>query len=293
MNQTLPPDKYEVIVVDDASTDDTQEVVATLLVDFPRLKLRYARSEGRGLNVARNVGLGAAVGDPIVFVDDDVAAPPSWLLAFAVGSQRYPDAGCLGGPIRLRLEGPPPRLCQRDQFAEFELHLGDVERLVDWTEALGGGNLAVRRSAIAKVGMFNELLSGPGDESEWESRLMRAGGRIVYLPDAWVWHRRTAEDLQLWALTKKRFRRGREDVRTARALGHEVSFVGEVLGAFRFIGHGIRRLCTGGLLSASQRAGRVWALVHDRTLLGVMAQTGGGTHQDSSGGQDQASSRLD
>jgi len=261
--QEFPADLYEIIVVDDGSMDKTPHVVADIGSRIENPTLRYLRPEVRGLNVARNAGLKAAVGDPVVLVDDDISAPKTWLRAFALGSLRYPEAGCLGGPVRLQLEGKPPRLCQRDPLGESQLDLGDSDKAV---ELVCGANMAVRKAAVERVGTFAEVLSGIGDEIEWEIRLTEAGGRIVYLPEAWLWHRRTAEALRFRHLVKTRFRRGIETVRYAKFRGEHLSLWRECMLIPRFLAHAALRRCVGGLLSASAAAGRVWALVRERRV---------------------------
>lgn len=261
IQQDFPADHYEIIVVDDGSTDETPNVLPTLKSEQDRPVMRYLRPDGRGLTKARNAGLRAAVGDPIVFVDDDVIAPKSWLRAVAEGCLRHPEAGCFGGPVRLRLEGEPPRFCGRDPLGDSHVDLGDTEHPVD---GACGANMALRRAAIEKVGMFNELLAAVGDEVEWESRLKEAGGQIIYLPEAGVWHRRTAEDLRLWRLLRARFQRGSQAVLFAKVTGQRLSLSREFMAIPRSLAHAALRRCAGGLLSASAAAGRIWGLIRER-----------------------------
>ena len=263
MRQDFPADRYEIIVVDDGSVDETPRVVADIQARSNDPVLRYVRQSVGGLNVARNAGLKVAEGDPILFVDDDVVAPPSWARAVAEGRLRHPGAGCFSGPVRLRLEGKAPRFCANDGL-DGELNLGDVERPV---EALIGANMTVRRGAIERIGMFNEALSGcgGGDETEWVLRLLETGGQVIYLPDAWVWHRRNAGDLRLWRILRKQFQRGREQVAFAKSVRQRMSLSQELGAIPRFIAHAVRRRCAGGLMSASIRAGRAWGLIRERT----------------------------
>ena len=262
LGQDLPVDQYEIIVVDDGSTDETAAVIGSIQIRNDRRALRYVPAKGRGLTVARNSGLLAARGDPIVFVDDDALPSRSWLKAVLEGTLRHPEAGCLGGPVRLRLEGKPPRFCERDQLGDSQLDLGTLEREVDF---ICGANMALRRGAIQEVGMFNEALAAVGDEIEWQSRLSRVGMPIFYLPEAWVWHRRTADDLRLWHLLKARFQRGTEAVLYGRVLGKRMTVVGELVTIPRFVAHALLRWCAGGLLSASAAGGRIWGLIREHS----------------------------
>ncbi len=255
--QNFPSDGYEVIVVDDGSADETSYVVPAIHARSKHPDVRYVRSSGRGLNVARNEGLDAARGDLIAFVDDDTDVPPAWLRAVAEGSDRHPDADCFGGRIRLRFEREPPRHCARDRLGDGELDYGDFERPVD---AVWGANMILRRSGIRRVGPFEETLSGRGDEEEWQLRLRQAGGRIVYLPQAWIWHRRAARDVRLLRLVGSRFRYGREQVFFELLVGLLPRLGDELRAIPRSLGHALIRRCAGGLLIASRRAGRAWAI---------------------------------
>src|SRR5262249_6017579 len=125
VEQDFPVDQYEIIVVDDGSTTETSVGASEIQARINRPTLRDLRPQGRGLTAARNAGLREALGDPIVFVDDDVVTPNLWLRSIADGTIRHPEAGCLGGPVRLRLEARPPRFCKRDPLGDSQLDLGD------------------------------------------------------------------------------------------------------------------------------------------------------------------------
>ena len=175
---------HELIVVDDGATDATPEVAER----FGARLIRHG--ERRSLNAARNSGLREAGAPLVAFVDDDVLVPPGWLDALVEGADRHPEAEAFGGPIRARFEGHPPRGCGREDPPITTLDLGteDVEAEMVW-----GANFALRRSALERIGEFDESLDrAHGDEEDWLLRLRAAGGRIVYLADAGLDHRRSA-----------------------------------------------------------------------------------------------------
>jgi glycosyltransferase involved in cell wall biosynthesis len=240
---------FEVIVVDDGSTDETPAVVE-------QAGARLVAQPARGPNAARNAGARAAEGDLVVFVDDDIDAPPGWLGAIVEGARRHSDAEAFGGPIRARLEGPAPRSCGREAAPITTLDLGSDDRDADF---VWGANMAVRRTALERVGEFDEDLPQFGEEEEWLTRLRAAGGRVVYLADARVDHRREAGDARLRALMRGAYVRGhslrRHDVRRG-----EPPTLGQELRVLAGCGwHTVRRLCPQGLVMGAHSLGRVAA----------------------------------
>jgi glycosyltransferase involved in cell wall biosynthesis len=247
---------HELLVVDDGATDATPEVAQ-------RFGARLVRhGEQRSLNAARNSGIRAAAADLIAFVDDDVLVPPGWVDAVVEGAARHPDAEAFGGPIRARFEGRVPRGCGREDPPITTLDLGpsDVEAEMVW-----GANFAVRRSAVERIGDFDETLDrGHGDEEEWLMRLRAAGGRIVYLAEAGLDHRRSAGDSGLGSLARAAYHRGRgarsSDLRRgdAPALAREL----RILAGCGW--HTVRRACPQGVVMGAHAAGRVMEALRPR-----------------------------
>ena len=247
---------YELLVVDDGATDATPQVAE-------RFGARVVGGgESRGLNASRNVGLREASGDLIAFVDDDVLVPPGWVAALVEGASRHPDAEAFGGPIRPRFEGHAPRACGREDPPITALDLGpeDTEAEMVW-----GANLAVRRSAVERIGEFDESFDrGHGDEEDWLLRLRAAGGRIVYLAGAGLDHRRSPGDSGLAALSRAAYHRGRgarsTDARrgTAPGVGHEL----RVLAGCGW--HTVRRACPQGVIMGAHAAGRLMEALRPR-----------------------------
>jgi glycosyltransferase involved in cell wall biosynthesis len=240
---------HELLVVDDGSTDATPEVAE-------RFGARLVRhDERRSLNAARNTGVREARGDLIAFVDDDVLAPPGWLDALASGAERHPGAEAFGGPIRARFEGHAPRGCGREDPPITTLDLGPEDREADM---VWGANFAVRRSAVERIGEFDESFDrGHGDEEEWLWRLRAAGGRVVYLADAGLDHRRAAADSGLASLARAAYHRGRG----ARSSDHRHGEAPRVTRELRNVvgagWHTVRRACPQGVIMGAHAAGRL------------------------------------
>jgi glycosyltransferase involved in cell wall biosynthesis len=238
---------YEVIVVDDGSTDATAAVAARAGASLIR------HDDPRGPNAGRNAGIAAARAGLVALVDDDVAAPAGWLRALVEGARRHPDAAVFGGPIRARFDGPAPRGCGREDPPITTLDLGREDREAD---AVWSANMLLRRSAWDDAGPFPEAAAVGGDEEEWLAEVRRRGGRIVYLAGAGLEHRRAGDDARLRALARGAYARGR-NVRAWDARRGEPPTLARELRVLAGCGwHAARRRCPQGLIAGAHSLGR-------------------------------------
>ncbi|MFN2615744.1 MAG: glycosyltransferase family 2 protein [Thermoleophilaceae bacterium] len=246
---------YEVLVVDDAAADATR----------PACERRGVRclshAERRGANAARNSGLREAKGELVLFIDDDVEVPPGWLGAYLEGARRYHESEAFGGPIRPRLEGPTPRACGREDPPITALDLGKEDREC---EVVWSANMGARRSAFERVGDFDESLQGGGEEQEWLERLRGAGGRIHYLADAGLDHRREGDDARLRPLMRAAYARGRAVRHFDSRRGIEPSLARELRVVAGCGWHTLRRGCPQGLVMGAHSLGRTVEAVRPR-----------------------------
>ncbi len=245
----------ELIVVSDGLDDATAEITArhgARLVVLP---------EARGANAARNRGIAASSALLVVFVDDDVEAPPGWLAAMLDGARSNPEHDVFGGPIRPRLDGGGPRACGREPPPITSLDFGVGERDVP---LVWSANMAVRRSALDRIGLFDETIRGRGEEEDWEHRYAAAGGRIRYLPHAGLDHRRTAADARLRSLARAAYALGRSsrryDVRKEAAPTLRTEL--RTLAGCGW--HTVRRRCAYGIVMAAGRSGRLAEALTER-----------------------------
>jgi len=263
--QDFPHDRYEIVVVDDGSQSPLETVVDRIR-GASDVSIRLVRNEhSKGTNAARNSGIGVADSDLLCLVDDDIDVPPGWLRALVAGASRHPEVGCLGGPIRLRLEGAPGRVCRDCDVGESALDLGAHEH--ETTEYVYSGNMVVRRSALATIGGFDSSLPIYFEEIEWQNRLRAGGGTVYYLPDAWLWHRRTADDLRLRRRLSRHFRRGYGQAKYMADQRRPLELGKRLRGLPGLLLHSIRRRCLFGVLAAAGEVGSLWwAVKHPRAL---------------------------
>jgi GT2 family glycosyltransferase len=176
---------YEVIVVNDGSTDGTRRIAE---------RYSYARlidQENRGLSAARNVGIKAARGEIIAFTDADCMADPDWL-GYLVARFQSSDFGAVGGP---NLPPPDDSLVAScvavSPGAPAHVLLDD-----EVAEHIPGCNMAFRREALQAIDGFDPIFRAAGDDVDVCWRLQNKGYKIGFSPAAVVWHfrRNTVRD---------------------------------------------------------------------------------------------------
>lgn len=227
----------EVIVVDDGPDDATRAAAERHGAAYVA-----ARTPPHGLNAARNAGIDAAAAELLVFVDDDIDAHPGWLAALlAADAAAGDDVGAFAGPIVPRFEDHRFSTCGREGPPVTFLDLGpqDTDAEHGW-----GANLAIRRSAVERVGRFDEAINlGAGDEQEWQDRLRAAGLRVRYVAAAGVDHRRAGDDARLRALLRAAHGRGRAARRWDVWRGAAPSAAAELRTLLGCAAHTVRHAC--------------------------------------------------
>jgi glycosyltransferase involved in cell wall biosynthesis len=175
--QTLGPDAFEVIVVDDASTDDTATVVEHS--DIARL-VRAPHSLGQG--GATNLGIEHARGEIVAFTDDDTVPHPTWLEHGLRAIDRSP-SGIVAGHIELMLADEPtvPAL--------MDYGRGYLDQRSYVQDGFGAtANLWVRRDVLESLGRFDAGAAWQTHDRDFGERARMAGLRMVYAADVVVAH---------------------------------------------------------------------------------------------------------
>jgi GT2 family glycosyltransferase len=206
--QQLPGGPYEVLVVDNASSDDTPERVGDLIERFPG-RLRYVREDRLGLSSARNAGIRHANGSIIAFIDDDAVPDHGWL-ASLVSAFDSSMVACTGGPVIPVLEDAlPPWFSTKLQTYISIFDKGSESIPLTYNEYPFGANIAFRKTVFQTVGLFSVSFGRKGrslmsyEETELCYRIERAGWTILYVPGASVHHTVHAERLsQDWFLRR-------------------------------------------------------------------------------------------
>ena len=199
---------WDLLVVDNASTDRTPEVLAGFRDKLPLQNVHEPRN---GLSHARNCALRHVTGDYILWTDDDVQVDTRWLASFVEGARRFSHATIFGGPVEPWFPSTPDRELM-EVFPALRLGFCGVDHERPAGEIGGelninGANMAFHRQRTAAF-QFNPAF-GPsatrvivGDERDFIGRCRAAGASVVWLPDMKVRHYVMPERMQLGYLLR-------------------------------------------------------------------------------------------
>jgi GT2 family glycosyltransferase len=184
--EALAYPNFELIVVDDGSTDGTAAIAA-------RRDCRLISTETRGLAAARNTGIDAASGEIVAFIDDDAAPDPDWLTFLAHSFLTTENAG-IGGPnLAFPEDGAVAQCISHAPGGPTHVLISDQD-----AEHIPGCNMAFRRAALEQVGGFDPRFRVAGDDVDICWRLRERGLGLGFSPAAVVWHHRRDSVRRYW-----------------------------------------------------------------------------------------------
>ena len=194
--QTLPRAEWEVVVVDNCSTDSTEQEVQRFAAAHPDLNIRLVYEGEAGVSHARNRGISSTTAPFIAFIDDDERVNPEFLVAYLEFFRTHPQAEVAGG--RIIAEYPEGRPAWMSRWVEMPIanpmDYGAEVCPFPRGKVPGGGNMAFRRDIFAKIEGFDAQLGRVGreliggEENDLFERILLSGRTIWYVPNAVMWH---------------------------------------------------------------------------------------------------------
>lgn len=224
VEQSAPKEQWECVVVNNNSTDSTQECFDAFATAHPDVRMRMVNEVRQGLSYARNRGIGESEGEYIAIIDDDERIAPDFISSYISLFDSTPDAVAAGGPIVAEYPSGKPRWMSRftERPIANTMYFGPKVTLFPAGRIPGGGNMAIRRSAIRRYGVFDTSLGYVGDkliggeECDLFERLQIAEAKYYYVPGAVMYHIIPKEKLTQAYLSRLSYNVGVSQVRRAR-----------------------------------------------------------------------------
>jgi glycosyltransferase involved in cell wall biosynthesis len=194
-SQLTSNEDYELIAVDNNSTDRSPELIKTFIAENPGRPYYYVHEGKQGLSYARNAGIEHAKAELITFIDDDAIARPDFVQNTIAFFEKHKDAAAMGGRVIPKFTVEEP-----EWFSSFvrksvsEINFGPKVKVLEGRKYPFGANMSFRADVFRQYGLFNtdlgrkgnNLLSG--EEKDIFDRLKQNGGKIYYDPEVVVQH---------------------------------------------------------------------------------------------------------
>lgn len=194
--QQYPTDSFEIVLINNNSTDNTESITKTYQQENPQIPLHYIVEYNQGISHARNRGVTSSKGEIIVFIDDDETVEPNFLKEINQFFSQYPDAGISSGPVI-----PVYKTKQPKWLSHFTMRLvtgaydkGKQIKILSPKDYPGTGHACFRKELFLKYGAFDISLGRKGnslmgaEDKDFFLRLMNGGEKCYYLPAAKIYH---------------------------------------------------------------------------------------------------------
>lgn len=182
---------FELIVVDNNSTDNTSTIVKSFTDSHPELNANYCFEEKKGLGFARNRGLDEAAGDLLCYVDDDAILSKSYLRYVVSFFNSCPEAIGAGGKVIPKYDsGTEPEWMSKylENFAGRVDYGKEIKQFNDRMKYPAGCNMIYKKEVLLAVGGFNNDLTFRSDDKDIFLKVKKKFSQIYYLPEAYVYH---------------------------------------------------------------------------------------------------------
>jgi GT2 family glycosyltransferase len=217
---------FEVIVVNDGSTDET----ATITREYG---FRLINTENRGLSSARNTGLEAATGEIVAYMDDDAFPDQDWLKYLAATFMAYDCAGVGGPNIAPSNDGKIADCIANAPGGPTHVLVCDLE-----AEHIPGCNMAFRRDCLKSIKGFDPQFRAAGDDVDVCWRIQQCGWWLAFAPAAMVWHHRRNSIRTYW---KQQIGYGKAEALLERKWPQKYNSIGHTSWAGRIYGNGLTK----------------------------------------------------
>jgi GT2 family glycosyltransferase len=179
--QTVPPDQYEVLVVDDGSSDGTYETLGQMTL--PCALGLFRQPENQGISAGRNLAIGAARGRYLIFVSDDLIVPEGFVAMHLATLERFPGSWVVGGIKQLDSICQTPFGRYLDTLEKSWEEARKIRQIAPMTWELSSPtarNLSLPRADLDKIGVFDEQFRMSCEDQDLAHKAEQIGIRFVY-----------------------------------------------------------------------------------------------------------------
>ena len=192
----FPTDAYEIVLVNNMSTDNTEAECQRFKNDYPNVSFHYFVETNQGLSFARNRGIAESQGETLLFLDDDSYIQEGYLENLQRQLDTHPEADAFCGKIDPVFEtGEAPKWLSKWNYSWVSaIDMGDKVCQFKSKAFPIGANMGIRKAMLEKTGNFNTQLGRSkknlmgGEEKDLFERIRQHGGNIYYFPDVVVHH---------------------------------------------------------------------------------------------------------
>ena len=202
--QTAPKDVFEVLVINNNSSDQTEQICSEFSKNNQELLFRYLVEREQGLSFSRNLGVNQSNGEILSYIDDDSFADSNFALNLIGYFRKHQEVNAIGGRITPVYEGTAPSWMSKYLLPLVAaLDMGTKPRAFKGRKFPIGANMAFRKSVFDHAGLFHTELGrrgaflGSGEEKEFFYRLKKQNMPIHYVPDIHVHHSIPDKRLQM------------------------------------------------------------------------------------------------
>lgn len=208
--QDYPTDQFEIIVVDNRSSDDTPQRMSRLAQEtYGKINLKYVRENRSGLVFARHTGAVHADGELLLFGDDDAVFDKNWISAIVDVFSAYPEVGAVGTKISILWDREPAWWVRKYEKCLGKLDYGK-QVVIRQGLYINGGSFAIRKPILYQLDGFNPGQRGPYIVGDSECGLCRKLATneilVAWTPAATMWHLQRADINGTFEDLKRRYR---------------------------------------------------------------------------------------
>jgi glycosyltransferase involved in cell wall biosynthesis len=205
--QLLPPTDFEIVIVNNNSSDHTEKISLNFIKNNPQLDCKYVVETNQGLSFARNRGIKEAKYEIITYIDDDAFTKPDFLEKIYTYFNAHPTIAGIGGKVIPRYENEEPKWMNKFLYGFVtKVDHGEVIHKFSGNKYPAGCNMSYRKNLLIQCGGFNNNLKWRADDKYIYFEIIKLNNQVIYLPQAAVEHQIDAsrtEDTNFFTLSIK------------------------------------------------------------------------------------------